>query len=88
MARGIQETERAGDIRLHEGLRRIDRAVHMRLRGEIQHGIDLMLVEQSRNQCLVPDIALLKNIARIVGEVREVGGVARVGEQIKVDQLL
>ena len=29
MARGIQETERAGDIRLHEGLGRIDRAVHM-----------------------------------------------------------
>ena len=47
-----------------------------------------MLGEQSRNQFLVPDITLLKNIARIGGEVREVGGIARVGEQVEVDQFL
>ena len=88
MARGIQETQRAGDIRLHERLGRVDRAIHMRLGGEIQHGIDLMLGEQSRNQFLVPDITLLKNIARIGGEVREVGGIARVGEQVEIDQFL
>ena len=47
-----------------------------------------MLGEQSRNQCRIPDITLLKNIARIGGEVREVGGVARVGEKVEIDQLL
>ena len=88
MARGIQQPERAGDIRLDERFGRVDRAVHMRLGGEIQNGVDVMLREESRNQSLVANVTLLKNIARVGGEIGEVGRVARVGEQVEIDEFL
>ncbi len=88
MARGIQQAQRAGDIRLHERFGRVDRAVHMRLGGEIQNGVDLMLGEQLGNQTLVANVSLLKNIARVGGEIGQVGWIPRIGEQVEVDDFL
>ncbi len=58
----------------------------MRLRGEIDHRVDGVLRQEPRHQHLVPDVALDENIARIPGDVRQIGGVARVGEQVEIDQ--
>jgi hypothetical protein len=42
----------ANHVRLHEGIRPLDRAIDVRLGREVHHGGDLMLAEQRLDQPL------------------------------------
>ena len=54
--------------------------------GEVDDGVDLMLGEQASDQGGITDVAVRKDVARITGEVGQVGGVAGVGEGVEVDE--
>ncbi len=82
----IKQAQRADDVGLDERLGRINRTVHVRLGGEIHDGIDRVLREQLGDEEIVPMSPCTKNVARVAGEVGEVGGVARVGERVEVDE--
>jgi len=59
----------------------------VRLGGEIHHGVDLVVGEQAGDEVGVADVSLREDVARIVREVGEIGGVTGVGEQVEVDDL-
>lgn len=69
-AKGVEKAESADHIRQNECLGAIDRTINMRLRGEVHHGIDLMLAQQAADQLFVADVALHKDMAGISIEVR------------------
>jgi hypothetical protein len=81
----IQEAQGAYDIGLNKWLWRVDRAVHVGFRRKVYDGIDVMLLEQTGYQGLVADIAFLENVPGVGGEVGQVGWVARVGEEVEID---
>ena len=58
----------------------------MRLGGEINHGVDGVFREQAGHQHRVADIALHENVARVTGEICEVGRIAGIRQLVEVDE--
>jgi hypothetical protein len=52
---------------------------------KIHHGVDLVVGEQAGDEVRCRDVSLREDVARIVREVGEIGGVTGVGEQVEVD---
>ena len=59
----------------------------MRLGREIDDGVDLVFGQEAGDEGGIADIAVRENVARVVCEVGEVGGVAGVGKRVEVDEL-
>jgi hypothetical protein len=55
---------------------------------EVDDRIDPMIGENSGDQRLIADVTVDEVVPRIAREVRKVGGIAGVGEQVKIDQSL
>jgi hypothetical protein len=63
----------------------LDRAVDVRLGGEVDDGVDCR--EELVEQASVADVALDEGVARRVGDRREVGEVAGVCQRVEHDHL-
>src|SRR5262249_39954657 len=61
-----------------------DAAIDMALRGEVDDGIDAS-AERGFDSRAIGDIPANESIAGVLGDVREVLKVARVGEAVEVD---
>ena len=86
MAPGLlQQNLGAENIGPDEDLRPVDGAVHVGLGGKMDHRVDLLLAEQPRHQRRIADISLDEAIAGIVLHPFQVLQVARIGEDIQVD---
>ena len=82
----FQQLKSADHIGLNEIHGAMDRAVYMRLGGEMQHSTWLVGGQQLADQCGVANIALHKMVSAVTGQGVQVAQIACVGELIKVDQ--
>nr|BFF13325.1 hypothetical protein GCM10025699_46280 [Microbacterium flavescens] len=83
--RGVEQLLRAEHVGLDEDRGVPDRAVDVRLGGEVDDGVDLG--EEPVEQGAVADVALDEGVARGVGDGGEVRLVARVGQGVEHDHL-
>jgi hypothetical protein len=56
--RRVEEPQRPDDVRLHEGLGRVDRPVDVALGGEVDDGADRVLGKEPADERLVADVAV------------------------------
>jgi hypothetical protein len=75
----------ADDVGFDEGLRAIDRAVHVGLGGQVHHRIRLQPCEQFVQRRLVADVHLTEPITRRVGHIGQRLEIAGVGQFVDVD---
>ena len=81
--RSLEEGEGALHVRRDERAGVRDRPVHVALGREVDHRVDLL--HQFPDEGRVADVAADEEVARVGREVREVRGVARVGQGVQVD---
>ncbi len=86
-ARGLQQSKRAVDVGLQKCFRARDRAVHMRLRGEVHDRRRLVLFKQRRDQSGVVDIAVHEGVRGVLLHGRQVFRVAGVGQLVQIDDV-
>ena len=84
---GFKEVECADDVGLDEIARTGDRAIDMRLGGEVHDVRDAVLLDDAQGGCLVAQINFLENIFWVLGNLFQIGQMTGVGEAIKVDEL-
>ena len=82
----IQQALGAQHVGRDERLRRVDRAVDVRLSGKVKHRVNLVLPQQLGYEGGIPDIAFDKYVPRVPIEIGQRTAVARVRQQIKIDQ--
>ena len=83
-ANGFKEVESANDVCLDELARAVNRAVHMRLGGEIHDSTRLVLGEDFVEKGAVADIASHKDVARTAIQRSKILWIAGVGEFVEV----
>jgi hypothetical protein len=71
-AHRFEQAEGAEHVGLHEILGAVDRAIHVRFRGEVHDGARFVLGQQAVEQCAVADVALHEDVVRVALERREV----------------
>ena len=84
-ARGLQKRVRADDVGLNELTRAVDRAIDVRLRGKMHHGIRSVSLEHVAHRCGVGDVRLQKEVPRTGLNVRQRVQVPGIGEFVHVD---
>ena len=82
---GFEKVECADDVCLNELARAVNRAVHMRLGGEVHDSTRLVLGEDFADKGAVADIASNKDVARAAIKRSEILWIAGVGELVEVD---
>ena len=75
---GFKQVERADDVGLDKLACGIDRAVNMTLRGQVHHGIGLVLCKHAVKFCMIANVHLLKSVTWAVGYVGQRFEIARV----------
>src|SRR5262245_6246269 len=85
LAGGIEEDLRSYDIGAHKRGRVMDAAIHMALSREVKQGSDAA-ADDAADRFPIGNVALDKAVARVLGQVNQVGQVAGVGQQIQVDK--
>ncbi len=83
--RGVQELERAVDVRPDEGPGFVDRAVDVALGGEIDHRGRRVLAEEGADRLAVGDVPLHERVPRVGGHVGKAVEVPRVGQLVEDD---
>ena len=53
--------------------------------GKVNNGSGLMLAQQCTHQLCIADIAAPEQVTRVPFERREIGGIARIGQQVQID---
>ena len=81
----MQKRERSQDVGPRESERIADRTVHVALGREVDHAVDGVFREQRAHGVVVADVAPDEGIVGGVFDVAEVGEVARIGQQVEVD---
>ena len=82
--RRFEQRMGADDVGADEVIGTQDRAIHVRLRGEMHQGVDAMLLEQLRAPVDSSQMSpFTKTIPRILVQAREVVDVAGIGECIE-----
>ena len=83
----LQQVESTYDIGLDKGVGPDNGAVHMRLCGKVTYGIDGIRIENARHMCRIANIRFYKHITfrEVLCNVRYVFRVARIGEQVHID---
>ncbi len=82
----FEQRQRADDIGVDEDLGPRNGSIHVTLGGEIDDGLDLMLVDQSLHQGSVADVSVDEDVVLVLDELGEVLEVARVGQLVEIDQ--
>ncbi len=83
--RGLQQAVRADDVGHHERIRTGDRAIDMALGGEMDDRVDRMIGNDAADQLGIADVA---DDELDLGDVIEVGAIARIGERIEHHDLV
>ena len=81
LARGLEEHERAEDVRLDELASRLNRAVDVRLGGEVHD--DVRLAHERRRDGRVGDVALDEPVSRAVHHLAQILEAAGVGQLVE-----
>jgi hypothetical protein len=84
--RRFEQSERAPEVGLECRIRREDRAVHVRLGGEVHNRDRTTLRRQQIHQRRVGDIAANKAVSWVAGHCREVLQVPRIRQLVQVHQ--
>ena len=85
-AGGVEQDAGADDVGVDEILRGIDAAIDVRFGGEIDHGEELLLVQEGVHLVGVRDVGLEKLVALAVflDHAVEIGEISGVGEGIDI----
>lgn len=81
----LQQREGADNIGPDEFAGAVDRAIDVALRRKVDHGVGLVLVEQSAQQRGFADAGLLKGIVRIADRAGKRIEVGRIGQLVDID---
>ena len=84
-ARRFEQAIGADDVGFDERARPVDRPVDMALRGQMEDGVDRMLLHDGEHAAAVADVGLNERIARRAIDLRKRGEVGGVGELVDVD---
>jgi len=76
----LQQHVSAIDVRLDESVRLRQRAVHVRLRGKVDDGVDVVPRDRVAHRGSVADVPLHKRKALVAPHVLQVDQVAGIGE--------
>ena len=74
----------AFDIGPDELRRAVDRAVDMRFRGEVEHGVGIEIPQQPEHRLAIANIGLAKAVAGVVLDFSQRGQIRRIGELVDV----
>ncbi len=85
---GMKKRRRTEDIGADEGQGVHDRAVHMAFRGQMDHGVEVVLRKELLELGVIRNISFFEVIIRSVFDVFEVGQVAGIGQRIQVDDAI
>ena len=84
----LQQAEGAIDIGTHEIAGAVDRAIDMAFGGEMHDRTRPVLRQQRPHERAVADIAPHKDMTRIAGQRRKIGGVTRISQFVQIDHRL
>ena len=87
-AGGLEQREGAHHVGVYEGSGAVDRAVDVRLGGEVHHGAGPVLAEDLLHGGRVGDVAAHEVEAGVAGDVCEALEVPRVGQLVEHDDAL
>ena len=87
-AAGIEQGRRADHVCAHKDLRIRDAAVHVGLRRKVNHNVRLLLLKEVKDKRSVRDVAAHKAVVLLVRDRRNALQIARIGEEIQVDDLI
>ena len=79
--RGLEQHERADDLGLHEGVRRLDAAIDVRLGGKVDDRV--RLAGDSLDQRRIGDVPMHEAVPRVGGHIGQVLEVAGVGQLVQ-----
>src|SRR5215470_2094271 len=80
--RGLQKGEGSQHIGLQEYLGVLNRAIDMRLGGQMRNAAETMFVEQAADQCGVVDVALYKSDALPGNKRLDAAQIGRIGDGV------
>ena len=81
----LEQFEGADEVRLNERRRAVDRPVHVRLGGEIEHRRRLPPIEERRHRRPIGDVALDEGELRMVVDVAQALEAACIGQLVEDD---
>ena len=84
----LEQGESAHHVRLSEGERVLDGAVHVAFGGQVNDAVDFFVLHKLIKGVKIADIHLYELVVRLVFDVLEVCKVTRISELIEVDNLV
>ena len=81
----VQHNLGADDVGIQKDLRVGDAAVHMTFRGEIDHGVNGIRIENPVDRGSVADVRVYKMVSGIVFNILEVLKITGIGQSIDID---
>ena len=86
--RSLQEAQSAHHVRLGEGERVLDGAVHVAFGSEVNDAIDFFILHELVERVKIADVHLHELVVRLVLDILEIREVTRVSKLVKVDNLV
>ena len=86
--RGLQQAQSTHHVRLREGERVLDGAVHVAFCRKVDDTVDLFILHELVERVEVADVHLHELVVRLALDVLEVREVARIGKLVKIDNLV
>ena len=86
--RGLQKAQSSHHVRLREGERVLDGAVHVAFGCEVDNAVDLFVLHELIESIKVTDVHLHELVVRLVLDVLKIREVTRVGQLVKVNNLI
>ena len=86
--RGLQQAQSSHHVRLRESERVLDGAIDMAFGSEVDDAIDLFVLHELVERVKVADVHFHELIVRLALDVLEVSEITRIGELVKIDNLV
>jgi len=86
--RGLEQAQRSHHVRLREGERVLDGAVHVAFGSQVNDAVDLFVLHELVESVEVADVHLHELVVRLALDILEVREVARIGQLVEVDNLV
>ena len=86
LAYDLEQRAGADDVRAHKGPRRRDAAIDMRLRSEMDDGVEGVLGEELLDEGPIADVAMDEDEARVPLDRSEVLALSGVGQRVENDE--
>ena len=85
---GLEQGERSHHVRLREGERVLDGAVHVAFCSQVNDAVDLFILHELVESVEVADVHLHELVVRLALDILQVREVARIGQLVEVDNLV